>query len=100
MIERVTDLLYAVSAITAKATIRQYRLSVIDRGRVTALIDLRPGADWRKSRRCEAGSCVEVAFLSEAVAVRDSKVTNGPLLQFPHSEWSAFVKGIRAGDFD
>ena len=72
----------------------------LHRREVTKLLDLHAQAAWRRSLRCEAGSCVEVAFLDEAVAVRDSKVSRGPLLQFPHSEWQAFVAGIRAGEFD
>ena len=55
---------------------------------------------WRKSTRCDSASCVEVAIGSERVAVRDSKDRNGPTLMFSPAEWSAFVAGVRAGDFD
>lgn len=55
---------------------------------------------WRKSSRCDSASCVEVATFADAVAVRDSKVSDGPILWFSPEEWSAFVAGVRVGDFD
>jgi Domain of unknown function (DUF397) len=47
-------------------------------------------------------TCVEVAFVDDGarqVMVRDSKHRGGPVLHFAQSEWDAFVKGIRAGEF-
>lgn len=32
-------------------------------------------------------------------AVRDSKDPDGPVLVFPVGEWSAFVEGVRAGEY-
>ena len=62
------------------------------------------GAAWRKSSRSNGtgtnGSCVEVAFLTDRVAVRDSKDRAGPLLVFTQAEWHAFLSGARAGEFD
>lgn len=58
---------------------------------------------WRKSSRSGAtgSNCVEVAELSGGVrAVRDSKDPSGPALRFTPSEWSAFVAGVRDGEFD
>ncbi len=47
---------------------------------------------WRKSSRSsDASNCVEVAF-SDPVAVRDSKNTSGPILSFPTTTWSTFVR--------
>lgn len=47
------------------------------------------------------GNCVEVAALRDgAVAVRDSKHPEGPILSFTRSEWSAFSAGLIHGDFD
>jgi hypothetical protein len=47
-----------------------------------------------------SNNCVEVAFLADAVAVRDTK--NRALHPHRHSAaaWEAFLAGVRAGDFD
>jgi hypothetical protein len=54
---------------------------------------------WRKSSRSDdsaSGACVEVAFVPEAVAVRDSKNTSGPTLAFPTVSWDAFRADLHA----
>jgi hypothetical protein len=51
------------------------------------------GAQWRKSSRSgDTGSCVEVAFTSQAVGVRDSKHPVGPVLVFRAAGWTAFLR--------
>jgi hypothetical protein len=59
-------------------------------------------AQWFKSRlsgpNCD--NCVEVAFVDEAIAVRDAKNPNGPALIFTAAEWDAFVGGAKDGEFD
>lgn len=46
-------------------------------------------------------NCVEVAPLSDGgKAVRDSKAQSGPILMFTPGEWSAFVAGVKATEFD
>jgi hypothetical protein len=46
---------------------------------------------WRKSSRSNAqANCVEVSLASDAVAVRDSKNTGGPVLIFPAAGWTVF----------
>ncbi|GGQ00471.1 DUF397 domain-containing protein [Streptosporangium pseudovulgare] len=56
---------------------------------------------WRKSSLSGSGpSCVEVAFVNDAVAVRDTKDRDGGTLLFRHDTWAAFVGGIKAGGFD
>ncbi|HEX6682839.1 MAG TPA: DUF397 domain-containing protein [Candidatus Limnocylindrales bacterium] len=64
-------------------------------------IDL-TGVQWRKSRRSGAygDNCVEVAFVDDAIAVRDSKDTMGSVLVFTRGEWDAFVAGAKDGEFD
>ena len=60
------------------------------------------GAVWQKSSRSGpfTDNCVEVAFVGEIIAVRDSKSPDGPLLVFTPSEWDAFVDGAKDGEFD
>ena len=53
-----------------------------------------PEKAWRKSSRSggtATSSCVEVAFATEEVGVRDSKNTEGPQLAFPTATWQAFA---------
>nr|MDT0662356.1 DUF397 domain-containing protein [Micromonospora sp. DSM 115978] len=52
-----------------------------------------PPAMWHKSTRSgeNGGDCVEVATLTNAVAVRDSKDRSGPVLTFTPSAWTTFV---------
>lgn len=59
-------------------------------------------AVWRKSSASgpNCDNCVEVAFVGEAVAVRDSKHPDARPLIFNHAEWDAFVEGARDGEFD
>jgi hypothetical protein len=59
------------------------------------------GAVWRKSTRSggNGGDCVEVAFLPQLVAVRDSKNPTGPALVFTPDEWDAFTAGVKDGEF-
>ncbi|MEU4769004.1 DUF397 domain-containing protein [Actinosynnema sp. NPDC023794] len=53
------------------------------------------GAVWRKSSRSgggNEGNCVEVAFASPVVAVRDSKKPDAGRLAFSASAWQRFVR--------
>ncbi|BBH65486.1 DUF397 domain-containing protein [Actinoplanes sp. OR16] len=65
------------------------------------LVDL-DQAEWFKSTRSgtDCDNCVEVAFVGEAIAVRDSKNPAGPALIFTTAEWDAFVGGAKDGEFD
>ncbi|HWU05123.1 MAG TPA: DUF397 domain-containing protein [Streptomyces sp.] len=49
--------------------------------------------DWRKSSYSgsEGGDCVEVAAHPAAVHIRDSKITDSPVLTVPPAAWAAFV---------
>jgi hypothetical protein len=56
--------------------------------------------NWRKSTRSgDNGQCVEVRNTSGTVQVRDSKDKTGPVLTVTPDEWSAFIGGVRDGEF-
>lgn len=55
---------------------------------------------WRTASACEQGACVSVAFDNGNALVRDSKDPDGPALRFTRNEWTAFVGGVAAGEFD
>jgi len=56
---------------------------------------------WRKSSLSTTNGCVEVAFVGDRIAVRDSKQQGrGPVLEFTATEWAAFLGGVRDGEFD
>ena len=63
-----------------------------------------PGSasNWIKSSHSFAnGNCVEVATLpDEEIGVRDSKDVTGPILRFNPEGWTAFLAGMRNGEFD
>ncbi|MFE7316667.1 DUF397 domain-containing protein [Streptomyces sp. NPDC057555] len=53
-------------------------------------------ANWYKSSYSSGGdNCVEVAELQASVAIRDSKIPQGPVLDFPPTAFAAFVADIR-----
>ncbi|WP_331765873.1 DUF397 domain-containing protein [Embleya sp. NBC_00896] len=59
-------------------------------------------ATWVKSSSSTAeGNCVELAALPGGlVAVRDSKVPEGPVLVYPGAGIVAFVTGAARGEFE
>jgi hypothetical protein len=60
-------------------------------------------ATWRKSSlSAYNGSCFELARLPAGrIGVRDTKDKgSGPVLIFNQNEWSAFLSGAKAGEFD
>ena len=57
-------------------------------------------AVWRKSSYCQSGECIEVGALDGVILVRDSKDPRGSVLRYDASEWQAFLRGVRAGEFD
>jgi len=57
--------------------------------------------EWFKSSFSNGGqACVEVRFDGDHVSVRDSKDPNGPILTFTRTEWTAFLHGTTAGEFE
>jgi hypothetical protein len=63
--------------------------------------DLGP-VEWRKSRASNpSGNCVELAALPDgSIAVRNSRQPEGPALVYTRAEVSAFLAGVRNGEFD
>ncbi|MHC8563097.1 DUF397 domain-containing protein [Streptomyces albidoflavus] len=57
---------------------------------------------WTKSSYSTGnGACVEVKSpLVASIAVRDSKVAQGPAIGFAANSWNAFVAGVGRGNFD
>ena len=55
---------------------------------------------WRRSRFCAQGECVEIAVREDRVLMRDSKTPYCQPLSYTKDEFSAFVRGVIAGDFD
>ncbi|GGT24310.1 DUF397 domain-containing protein [Streptomyces chromofuscus] len=53
---------------------------------------------WVKSSYSQGnGACVEIKSpVLSAISVRDSKVTEGPVLAFPATAWSVFVASVKA----
>jgi len=57
-------------------------------------------ATWKRSTFCGETSCVEVSVTRESIGVRDSKLSQSPVLSFTRDEWNAFVLGVKGGEFD
>lgn len=56
---------------------------------------------FRTSSFCtDAHGCVEVAVDPDGVLVRDGKRPDSPVLTFRRDEWTAFLLGVRASEFD
>lgn len=62
--------------------------------------------EWQKSsfsasENDDSLGCVELALLADGgVALRNSKDRDGQIHVYTAAEWDAFVKGVRAGEFD
>lgn len=56
-------------------------------------------AVWVKSTHSISNGCVEVAFIDDQVALRDSKNKDGAVLVFTPREWDAFIGGVADGQF-
>jgi hypothetical protein len=54
---------------------------------------------WRTSSFCSTNACVEIAEVAEGIMLRDSKNPHVAPFHFTTDEWSAFVKGVQAGEF-
>jgi len=58
-------------------------------------------ATWRKSSHSGAhGDCVEVADLSLAIGIRDSKSPGEPFLRVDEAQWARFLAEVKTGALD
>lgn len=56
---------------------------------------------WRKSSFSgKESNCVEFRRTSDGVEVRNSKRPDAGTIAYTDSEWSAFLAGAKAGEFD
>jgi hypothetical protein len=64
--------------------------------------DLSADVTWKKSSwSAHNGNCVEVAALpASSFGVRDSKVTNSPILIFDQGAWLRFLTNVKTGRHD
>ncbi len=58
--------------------------------------------EFRISSFCSLGDCVEVGHSPDgSVIVRDTKdAARSSALVFTANEWAAFVRGVKAGEFE
>lgn len=54
---------------------------------------------WKRSSFCESGACIEVEFFDDKIFLWNN---TEPIYKIAatREEWSAFVAGIKAGQFD
>jgi predicted secreted Zn-dependent protease len=55
---------------------------------------------WRVARKCNGGHCVRVAAHGDDIVIGSSKQLDGPVIAYSRDEWTAFLEGVRQGDFD
>ncbi|WP_436524560.1 DUF397 domain-containing protein [Actinoplanes sp. HUAS TT8] len=56
-------------------------------------------SNWRRSKRCSSGACVEVARNGERFLMRDSKSPATGPLDFDQEAWAAFIAGVKSDEF-
>lgn len=58
--------------------------------------------EFKTSSFCNFGDCVEVGHSPDgSVTVRDTKdAARSTALTFTSDEWTVFVRGVKAGEFD
>ena len=58
------------------------------------------GFQWRTSRTCDGGACVGVARDGDFIVLGNTANPAGVVSRFTAQEWSAFLAGVKLGDFD
>jgi Domain of unknown function (DUF397) len=100
-LEELTDLLRAVAEVVLSAKAiwelrERRRLARAGRG-----VEDQVRVEWRKSSLSTTNGCFEAAVVGDRIAVRNAKDQGrGPVLEFTAVEWSAFLGGVRRGEFD
>jgi hypothetical protein len=51
-------------------------------------------------RSLNGNTCVETKFTTDAVYVRNNLRPEAGTAEFTHEEWTAFVAGVKGGDYD
>jgi hypothetical protein len=62
--------------------------------------NLPDGVQWRRSSRCNGGTCVEVSAEGGKVRVRNSADRAGAVLEIGRDSWREFLAQVREGHFD
>jgi hypothetical protein len=44
--------------------------------------------------------CCVAVRIGDMVEIRDTKNSNGPTISYNKDEWTAFIKGVKNGEFD
>lgn len=57
------------------------------------------GLEWRRSERCDGGTCIEVAEVDAVIMIRSSAEPDTSL-SVSHDIWRDFVSRVQAGIFD
>lgn len=56
---------------------------------------------FKSSYSMQNGDCVEVRNQDvSGMGLRDSKVPNSPVLTFTATEWTMFIRGVQADEFE
>lgn len=54
---------------------------------------------WKRSTKCDGGHCLEMEQEGPLVFLRNNIDPNRQIVA-TQEEWEAFIKGVKAGDFD
>ncbi len=55
---------------------------------------------WHISSLCDSGACVGVTRQGDFVLIGNTSDPEIPMSRFTRQEWSAFLAGVKLGDFD
>lgn len=53
------------------------------------------GLEWRRSSRCNGGTCVEVAAWADLVYVRNSADPKGSMLVLSRARWADLIARVK-----